>query len=466
MKELEAHSSQRHALFGCLLAAVLYYGLARFGMVVLSLQPSSMSLLWLPSGVALVMCLRWGVKAVPFIIAASAVVNYPSLADCNYGWLHLAVSASVDGLAGWLGMLGLRKFLPLGLVRARDLLPFGMWVYLLPNLLSSLLISICMAVGGYITWADFALFFSVMGMGNCLGTLLIFPVYQGWTQRQHVDALQGRWLGAIVVAIVCILVLAALGQPAFVFFAGPAMLLLAFNTRLFTFSCVSIVTAAALVAITALGMGPFLTPEPSETNLRLTVFTFSIALVALGVGLQRQELHQSESSNREWQDAAQQDVLTGLGNRRAFMPLLEQEHQRALRTGRAYTLVALDLDHFKRVNDTFGHATGDEALKAFADLMLLQCRVVDSVARIGGEEFVILLPECSTQDAVAVLERLRVAQENAHVMSGGKKTTVSMGVAGFRGDALSATEILALADQSLYAAKASGRNCILVDSSA
>lgn len=90
-----------------------------------------------------------------------------------------------------------------------------------------------------------------------------------------------------------------------------------------------------------------------------------------------------------WQDAAKQDALTGLSNRRAFMPLLEREHQRALRTVRAYTLAAVDLDHFKCVNDTYGHAVGD------------------AVTRMGGEEFSILLRDCSAHDAAAVLERLR-----------------------------------------------------------
>ena len=168
----------------------------------------------------------------------------------------------------------------------------------------------------------------------------------------------------------------------------------------------------------------------------------------IGVGLQRQELNQSELSNQVWQDAAKQDVLTELGNRRALIPLLKHEHQRALRTGRAYTLAAVDLDHFKRVNDTFGHAAGDELLKDFASLMLVHCRAIDTVARMGGEEFVILLLECSSQDVVAVLERLRLAQENAHLASGSKTTAVSMGVAGFRGEVLSALEILALVDKS------------------
>lgn len=465
MKEYGFHTVQLKALFGCLLAGVLYYGLARFGMAVLLLQPSNVSLLWLPSGLALVMCLRWGAKAIPFIIAASAAVNYPAFAHGNHLLFHLSVSAVADALSGWLAMLGFRKFLPLGLARTRDLLLFGLWVCLLPNLVSSLLISANIGMGGYLAWSDFAGFLAVMCFGDCLGTLLVFPVYQGWTQRLRLTALQVRWLFTIAVAILGVFALAALGEPAFIFLVGPALLLLAFNTRLLTFSSVSVVTVVLLVSMTTIELGPFVTQDTSDTNLRLAVFAFSIAVVTLGVGLQRQELNHSEFLNQVWQNAAKQDVLTGLGNRRAFIPLLEHEHQRALRTGRPYTLAAVDLDHFKKINDTFGHATGDEALKTFADLMQLHCRVVDTIGRIGGEEFAILLPECSTHDALTVLERLRVAQENAHLASGGKKTTVSMGVASFSGNGLSATEIFALADKSLYIAKTSGRNCIVVDES-
>ncbi len=188
--------------------------------------------------------------------------------------------------------------------------------------------------------------------------------------------------------------------------------------------------------------------------------------MALGVDLQRQELKPSEISSQVWPDAAKQDPLTGLNHRRAFMLVLEREHQRALRTGRAYIYPGSSgLGPFQACQDSHGHAEGDEVLKAFAALMLNHCRTVDTVARMGGEEFAILLPECSALDACAVLERLRAAQENAHMVCGGNQISVtsSMGSASFRGDGLSATEVLALADNALYAAKASGRNRVVVD---
>lgn len=468
LKELESHSTLHHAFFGCLVAAVLYYALARLGTAILSLQPSNISLLWLPSGLALVMCLRWGAKAIPFIVAASVAANYPALSEHRNAWLHVTVSACADGFAGWLAMQVLRRVLPLGLERSRDLLPFGVWVCMLPNLVSALLIAVNMALGGYITGAAFPAFLGVMFLGDCLGTLLVFPVYQGWIQRQKLDAEQLRWLFATVVAIACIFVAAVLGPSGLIFFVGPALLLLGFHARLLTFSSVSAVTVAALVAMTAMDMGPFLAADPAHTHLRLTSFAFSSALMALGVGLQHQELNQSELSSQVWQNAAQQDALTGLSNRRAFLPLLEREHQQALRTGRPYTLAALDLDHFKRVNDTCGHAAGDEVLKAFARLMRTHCRAVDTVARVGGEEFAILLPDCSLHDAAAVLERMRAAQENACLVLGGREITVTMstGVASFQGDGLSAAEVFVLADKALYRAKASGRNCIVVCPSA
>lgn len=167
----------------------------------------------------------------------------------------------------------------------RDLSPFDVWVCLFPTLVSTLLISVNMAVGGYIAWATFPAFLGVMLLGDCLGILLVFPVYQGWTQRQNLGALEARWLATIAVAISCVFVFAALGQPALVFFVGPALLLLSFNTRLLTFSSVSAVTVAVLVAMTAMEMGPFLAADPAETHLRLTSFAFSSALMALGVGL-------------------------------------------------------------------------------------------------------------------------------------------------------------------------------------
>lgn len=112
-------------------------------------------------------------------------------------------------------------------------------------------------------------------------------------------------------------------------------------------------------------------------------FVFSSSLAILGVVLQSHQLGISESSSKLWQDAAEHDPLTGLINRRAFIPILNKEHQRANQTGKIYTLALLDLDHFKIINDSYGHQSGDRVLCSIAKIMNENCRSSDSIVRMG-----------------------------------------------------------------------------------
>lgn len=157
------------------------------------------------------------------------------------------------------------------------------------------------------------------------------------------------------------------------------------------------------------------------------------------------------------------DVLTGLANRRAFMARLEAELALAGQGGAPGMLVMLDLDHFKRVNDTYGHAAGDRVLVYLAQLLRGQAlRQGDLAGRLGGEEFAVLLPRTSPQEGAAVAERLREALERSLIDSGDGRTiaiTLSAGLAPLEG---SSEHSLAQADAALYRAKNSGRNRVVV----
>lgn len=168
------------------------------------------------------------------------------------------------------------------------------------------------------------------------------------------------------------------------------------------------------------------------------------------------------SANEELERLANTDALTGLANRRHFMDALARELDRSQRYDRPLSLILLDLDHFKRVNDTYGHAAGDSVLKATADVMRSVCRDVDLPARLGGEELAILLPETRTGGASALAERLRERLERwDHRDEADQPFTVtaSVGVATREGhDRGSADGFLQRADAALYRAKAGGRN--------
>jgi diguanylate cyclase (GGDEF)-like protein len=157
--------------------------------------------------------------------------------------------------------------------------------------------------------------------------------------------------------------------------------------------------------------------------------------------------------------AAREDALTGVANRRSFMQRLAAELEVAHAVGHPLTLAIVDLDRFKIVNDDLGHTIGDEALRQSAALMRSHCRDTDLVARIGGEEFALILPGMSGADAAEFCERLRFAIE-AHewlCVHPHLRVTVSIGVAQWNG-AQALTELLGAADVQLYSAKRAGRN--------
>lgn len=171
----------------------------------------------------------------------------------------------------------------------------------------------------------------------------------------------------------------------------------------------------------------------------------------------RERTLELEAANAELARQAQTDALTGLLNRRAFDPLLERTLADARRNRRSLCVLMIDVDHFKRVNDVFGHSVGDEALRMLADLLRLRLRATDVVARFGGEEFVALLPETGLQDGLhAARELVGAAAAQHHPVYGA--LTISIGVSTCDDGTTTTAELLRRADEALYRAKDQGRN--------
>jgi len=153
--------------------------------------------------------------------------------------------------------------------------------------------------------------------------------------------------------------------------------------------------------------------------------------------------------------------LTGLYNRRHFFDVAQTELERSRRYHHSMSIIILDVDHFKRVNDSFGHMVGDEVLRSQARTSLASLRKVDIMGRYGGEEFVVMLPETNLTSACVMAERLRSQVVSMRVGSdrGVVSITISIGVAGFDGKTeIDLDTLLNRADQALYRAKGSGRN--------
>jgi len=163
------------------------------------------------------------------------------------------------------------------------------------------------------------------------------------------------------------------------------------------------------------------------------------------------------------QQQATHDPLTNLFNRRALTTLAERDIARSNRRGTLISVLMIDADHFKKINDAYGHAVGDAVLIAIAKKIEIGLRTEDVLARFGGEEFVVMLPDTSLKHACEVAERIRIAIANIAlpVLPEGHRFTVSIGVAERRGVQQSFDELVAMADQALYQAKKNGRNKVI-----
>jgi two-component system cell cycle response regulator len=184
----------------------------------------------------------------------------------------------------------------------------------------------------------------------------------------------------------------------------------------------------------------------------------------LAVGRRIIELHrQNQAKAHQLEEAALTDALTGLPNRRAVEDWATRQLSSAARHGFRLWVVMADLDNFKKVNDTYGHEAGDAVLKKFAEILMDNTRRSDMSARIGGEEFLLVLTHGDTRGVQAAIERVR-AQFEAHSFTfGGRrvKVTASFGIAGFQGNhAPDFNRLLTQADVALYGAKRGGRNLV------
>jgi two-component system cell cycle response regulator len=168
------------------------------------------------------------------------------------------------------------------------------------------------------------------------------------------------------------------------------------------------------------------------------------------------------AAREELRFRASHDALTSVSNRGAILETLRREHSRQMRTGGYFGIIMVDLDHFKKINDTHGHPCGDAVLQEAAKRMTLSVRAYDAVGRYGGEEFLIVVPEADAPATLALAERIRKTLESKPVAAqeGEISITASLGVAvSMDAKRYTPDDLLRLADEALYRAKARGRNC-------
>lgn len=275
-----------------------------------------------------------------------------------------------------------------------------------------------------------------------LVSILVGVVYAWRTGKTR----GASWFTSVATSIGCIVIAALLGLPGLFWMYAIVLS----NFLLLRPREALLMTVAAVAALTIHG-------KAFDSTLQMSMFAVSLSAVALFAFIFAQR---TEQQRQQLQALAIRDPLTGAANRRSMEEELQLAIEMSRRDRKPYGVAILDLDHFKRINDRFGHAAGDQVLIEFVHVLNASTRKVDRLFRFGGEEFVLLFPNADTGALRTILESLRVRIGDS-LRSHGETITVSIGAAALRPDE-EWEAWLARADAALYEAKHAGRNCSVV----
>ncbi|MDL0430662.1 GGDEF domain-containing protein [Marinobacter sp. TBZ242] len=277
----------------------------------------------------------------------------------------------------------------------------------------------------------------------------------------HNSTLQRRGFITVITVLFTYLAVNAVedGSAIIWLFAYPPIIFYISEARVGVIACVG---GLAAVALLFSPLGDMVFDTPYSTSFRLTMLAVlgfeMFTCFVLDQSRRRSKLGLLKLA-AEFEYAAKHDALTGLYNRREAHEQLETEYQRYMRNGRAFSVLLMDIDLFKSVNDNYGHHVGDETIMMVARTLREQSRKVDTLSRWGGEEYLVLLPETDITEAVQTANRIRQAIASTPVRAE-KRTvniTISVGTATIHG-AESVDRLLQRADEALYRAKDMGRN--------
>lgn len=280
-------------------------------------------------------------------------------------------------------------------------------------------------------------------MALCLSSLLVFTVI--WPDYRARMAIFGLSMAAICAAHTRTLAVYSRGYHARMMLVAMGWQTLVLLTRALTTFWLDSPTTGRFDG------GSFLQA--------IYIGTYSCSILVVLVGAQ---LMVNERVRQEFEHLATHDDLTGVFNRRAIVRRIGQEHQRWLDDGQVYALMLLDLDFFKRINDTLGHQAGDQALIRVTNTLKQGLRRSDSLGRYGGEEFIALLPATDMSAALSLAERLRKMVEEMPLVGGEPACTVSIGLTVVQGGENTPEAVLLRADRALYKAKDAGRNQVAI----
>ncbi|PYV16898.1 MAG: hypothetical protein DMG21_10185 [Acidobacteria bacterium] len=342
---------------------------------------------------------------------------------------------------------------------AQNVLKFAILAAMASTMLSATIGATSLTLGGFASWKQFDTTWVNWWMGDASGDLIVAPMLVLWSSDFRIHWGMGKGLEAAALLTSLYLAQQVVFEGLFrqninhyplEFLIFPLLIWVAFRFSPREAATVIFLMAGIAVWDTLRGLGPFVRESQNASLILLQSYAdvtgvMTLAVTALVLERQRAEQRLSQMAGT--------DPVTGLGNYRRLMETLNTELLRSERTGQPKSLLMLDLDGLKAINDRHGHLTGTRALCRVAEAMRETCRAIDIAARYGGDEFALILVDTGKAQAQLVARRIleRVAGDG-----GQPPITVSLGVAVYPQDGSSAEALLAAADRRLYAMKAQG----------
>jgi len=437
--------------------AGVYFVAGKLGLKLASVHASATAV-WPCTGIALAAFLALGYRVWPAILAGAFLVNLTTAGSVATS-IGIAVGNTLEGVVGcylvnrFAG--GQHAF-----ERAQDTFKFGLLAGMVSTTVAATFGVTSLALGGFADWAMCGSIWCTWWLGDAVGAVVVTPLLLLWRENPHLN-----WTRKQIIELAFLF----LG----LFFTGWIVFGGRFHSALknypLEYLCIPFLiwaafrygrrkAATAICLLSAIatwgtlhGFGPFARESQNTSLLLLQAFTAITALTALALAA---EVSEHKRADEYVQQLAVTDPLTGLANYRRLLDALDSEIKRYERTERPFAVVLLDLDGLKMINDAHGHLVGSEAICRLANILRIHCRAMDTAARYGGDEFVLVLPETESHAAQRVGNRIadRLSTDGDE-----PPLTVSTGTAVYPHDGKTIDELLAAADRALYLDKGSSK---------
>jgi diguanylate cyclase (GGDEF)-like protein len=433
--------------------AVVYFVAGKLGLQ-LAYVHASATAVWPCTGIAIAALLVFGYRLWPGILIGAFLVNLTTAGSVETS-IGIAIGNTLEGLAGCYLVSrfagGKEAF-----ARAQDIFKFALLAGMVATSVSATIGVVTLAVGGFADWAAFGSIWCTWWLGDAVGAVTVTPLLLLWWEnprlrwtREQVMELAFLFLGLFATGWV------VFGKPfhselknyPLEYLSIPFLIWAAF--RFGRRKAATALCALSMISVwgTLHGYGPFARESQNASLLLLQAFMGIMAVTTLALAAEITERKRAEERVR---NLAVSDPLTGLANYRQLVEALETEIKRFGRNERQFVVLLLDLDGLKKINDALGHIVGSRALCRLADMLRLYSREMDTAARYGGDEFVLILPETDAEAARLVAQRIskRLAEDGEE-----PKLSVSIGMAVYPDDGETSNEILGAADRDLYREK-------------